>query len=77
MNIHIGNIIRQELALKERGASWLARKINLHRTTVHAILNKESINTDLLLKISYALGKNLFEEYHKHLSQKFPPTKKS
>lgn len=72
MNIHIGNIIRQELARKERGVSWLARKINLHRTTVHAILNKENINTELLLKISLALEKNLFEKYNNYLSQKFP-----
>ena len=72
MNIHIGNIIKQELVRQERGVSWLAKHINLHRTSVHAILNKESINTDLLLKISCALEKNLFETYYNLLSQKFP-----
>lgn len=53
--IHIGKLIEEEMLRQERTPAWLARKINCARPNVYYIFRQESINTDLLLRISQAL----------------------
>ena len=53
--IHIGKIIEEEMRRQERTPAWLARKINCARPNVYYIFKQESVNTDLLLRISQAL----------------------
>lgn len=59
--IHIGNLIYEELKRQERNPTWLAKKINCERTNVYYILKQKSINTDLLERISIALGVDFFK----------------
>ena len=61
--VHIGKLIRAEMERQERTPVWLARKINCQRPNIYHIYRSESINTDLLVKISLALGVDFFNLY--------------
>lgn len=65
--IHIGQQIKEELHRQERSVSWLARKLVCDRSTVYAIFDRQSINTDVLLQISRILNVNFFEIYNREL----------
>ncbi|MBQ7870415.1 MAG: helix-turn-helix transcriptional regulator [Prevotella sp.] len=61
--VNIGQCIKDELERQERSVSWLARKLNCHRSVVYRIFNKNSIDTNLLKSISEILGYDFFKEY--------------
>lgn len=61
--IFIGKIIEEELRNQERSVVWLSRKLNCNRTNVYKIFNRTSIDTELLLKISNILKRDVFEPY--------------
>lgn len=63
MIIHIGEIIRKKLAEEERSSAWLARKLFMDPSNVSKLLQRSSINTDLLLRISTVLHEDFFEYY--------------
>ena len=68
MQIHIGNLIRDELRRQGHTNEWLAEQIHVTPRTVQRIFNKPSIDTQVLFIISQALQKNLFFPYTKRLS---------
>jgi|GEM_PF-1461800 transcriptional regulator with XRE-family HTH domain len=61
--IHIGEEIKKELERQERSQAWLARKLQMSRTTIRDTLKKNSIDTALLQRISTILGRNFFLLY--------------
>lgn len=61
--LHIGSKIREEMLRQERTPAWLARKINCERTNIYYIFSQQSINTDLLLRISRTLNYDFFQLY--------------
>lgn len=61
--IHIGQIIEQELRHQERSVAWFAKKLYCDRTNVYKIFKRQSIDTELLLRISYVLHINFFRFY--------------
>lgn len=61
--IHIGNLIKAELAKQERTISWFARKLYCDRSNVYDIFKRESVDTELLLRISLILKRNFFLLY--------------
>lgn len=63
MQIHIGNIIRDELHRQGHTNQWLADQLSVERSTVQRLFNKPSIDTQQLLRISKALGKDMFIYY--------------
>ncbi|MBO7490700.1 MAG: helix-turn-helix transcriptional regulator [Bacteroidales bacterium] len=63
MQIHIGNLIRDELRRQGRTNQWLADQLSVERSTVQRLFNKSSIDTQLLLRISKILNKDLFNYY--------------
>ena len=67
--VHIGDLIRREMERQERTPTWLAKKINCQRPNVYYIYRSESINTDLLEKISRALQVDFFSFYSKELGR--------
>ena len=67
--VHIGELIRKEMERQERTPTWLAKKINCQRPNVYYIYRTESINTDLLEKISLALQVDFFSFYSKELKE--------
>lgn len=68
MQIHIGNLIRDELRRQGHTNEWLAERINVTPRTVQRIFNKPSIDTQVLFIISQALQINLFYPYTMRLS---------
>ena len=65
--IHIGNIIEKELHKQERTVTWLAKNLCCDRTNVYKIFKKQSIDTELLLRISLVMNVNFFEYYKTEL----------
>ncbi len=66
--VHIGNIIRQELANQRRSVSWLAEQLYTDRTNMYRILKKENLDTALLRRISLCLQHDFFKYYSDELS---------
>lgn len=56
--ISIGALIENELHRQERTTVWFARKLGCNRTNAYKIFRRESIDTELLLKISVILQYN-------------------
>jgi plasmid maintenance system antidote protein VapI len=61
--IHIGSIIRKELTQQERSVTWFARKLCCERANVYKIFNKQSLDTELLQRISLILNYDFFQHY--------------
>lgn len=53
-------MIKEELAAQERTVAWFARKLHLDRSNVYRLFQKNSIDTDLLSRVSTVLGKDFF-----------------
>lgn len=68
MPIHIGSLIREELRRQGHTNEWLADRIYVTPRTLQKIFNKQSINTQQLEIISYALGVDFFCYYSNSLS---------
>ena len=68
----IGQLIKEELAAQERGVAWFSRKVHLDRSNVYRLFQKNSIDTDLLRRISIVLGRDFFAEYSRSLSEDHP-----
>ena len=62
-NIHIGQLIREQLKADQRSASWLAREIGCSHNHVYKVFQKPSLDADLILKISIAMSFNFFQYY--------------
>lgn len=63
--IHIGQLIEQELRRQQRTVSWFARNLCCERTNIYDIFKRQSIDTQMLLRISNILGHNFFGYYQK------------
>lgn len=58
----IGSLIKEELEQQERSISWFARKLSCDRSNVYRLFQKNSIDTELLTRISIILNRNFFVE---------------
>lgn len=58
--VNIGQEIHDELLRQERTVSWLARKLGCNRAGVYRMMEKNSIDTAVLLHVSMALKRNFF-----------------
>ncbi len=68
--IHIGQLIEAELHRQERSVTWFAKKLYCDRTNVYKIFKKQSIDTELLWRISTILNCNFFKIYEETFSSK-------
>lgn len=62
-DIFIGKLIREELKSQRKSVVWLSSELGCNRTNIYKIFNRQSIDADLLLRISRLLGKNFFVPY--------------
>lgn len=60
--IHLGKLIREELAAQERTPAWLARKLFCDRSNVYKLLKKQNLDTELLRRISVILQHDFFSD---------------
>ena len=63
MQIHIGNLIREELRRQKRTNAWLADLIGVTPRALQKIFNKQSIDTQQLASISKVLTVDFFKCY--------------
>lgn len=63
MEFHIGQTINERLKSLGMSKSEFARRISKARQNINDILNRKSIDTDLLLTISIALQHDFFQYY--------------
>lgn len=63
MQIHIGNLIRDELRRQDHTNQWLADQLDIDRRTLQRLYIKSSIDTQQLFRISKILGVDLFKRY--------------
>lgn len=66
----IGILIKEELERQERSISWFARKLSCDRSNVYRLFQKESIDTNLLARISILLGRDFFSELSQNIKEK-------
>ena len=64
---HIGACIRAELDRQGRSITWLAGQVCCTRENLYKIFKHPWINTDMLFKISKALGYDFFSECSRRL----------
>lgn len=58
----IGQRIHNELKEQGRSVSWLARQLNMERTSLYYTFHNNSIDLELLLRISAFLGHNFMQD---------------
>jgi len=63
MRTHIGKTIKQKLEESNMSVKDFAKEINKERSNVYDIFRRESIDTDLLIKIGKVLNFNFFQCY--------------
>jgi hypothetical protein len=66
----IGVLIKDELAAQERTVSWFARKLHTDRSNIYRLFQKNSVDTDLLSRISVVLNKNFFALLSEYYTEK-------
>ena len=67
--INIGEEIQKEMENQKIGATVMAKKIDTNRRRIYRILEKNSIDTDLLFKVSKVLKHDFFKLYSDRLSE--------
>ena len=66
----IGILIKEELEKQERSITWFARKLSCDRSNIYRLFQKESIDTNLLVRISILLGKDFFSDLFDYVKEK-------
>ena len=65
----IGILIKEELEKQERSITWFARKLSCDRSNIYRLFQKESIDTNLLVRI-ILLGKDFFSDLSDYVKEK-------
>ena len=71
--IHIGSLIKSKLKNDGHSVSWLAKKIHCKRDNIYKIFDRPSIDTALLLRISFVLKTNFsmyLSEHYRNMTNK-------
>ena len=66
----IGILIKEELEKQERSITWFARKLSCDRSNIYRLFQKESIDTNLLVRISILLCKDFFSDLSDYVKEK-------
>ena len=65
--IHLGNMIKRELKAQGRSVSWLARTINMERSSIYKIFDRDSLDVGLLIRISIVMDHDFFLDVSKKM----------
>ena len=66
--VNIGKEIQNELLRQGRSVQWLSQQLGCNRTNIYNIFLRDSIATDLLMRISIALNKDFFAHFSSELA---------
>jgi plasmid maintenance system antidote protein VapI len=67
--IHIGNLIQKKMEEDGRKVCWLAEKLHCSRNNIYQIYLRQSIDTDMLIRICIQLEINIFEQYSEYVKE--------
>lgn len=62
-DIHIGQLIQDQLKKDQRSVGWLSRQIPCSRNHVYKLFKRPSLDAKLLLRISVVMQFNFFQYY--------------
>lgn len=62
-NLHIGQLIQEQLKKDQRSVGWLSRQIPCTRNHVYKLFKRDSMDSELLLRISLVMQFNFFQYY--------------
>ena len=60
--IHLGTMIKRELKEQGRTVVWLARTINMERSSIYKIFERNSLDVVLLVRISLVMNHDFFQD---------------
>lgn len=66
----LGLLIKDELERQERTVTWFARRLSCDRSNIYRMFQKNSIDTDLLLRISILLDHDFFQDLSEALAER-------
>lgn len=75
--IHIGKLIAGVIEDVGISKAEFGRRIDLSRQAINSMLNKKTLDTSLLLKISKVLNHDFFSYYAKEFNPERAPSKKT
>ena len=58
--VHLGTMVKRELKDQGRSVVWLARTINMERSSIYKIFERNSIDVGLLIRISLVMNHDFF-----------------
>ena len=61
-DLQIGKRIQTELKQQGRSVTWLAKQLGMERTSLYYIFRQNSIDMELLLRISAFIGHNFLQD---------------
>ena len=67
--IHIGKVIAKVLRDQGKTVTWFARSLYCDRTNVYKIFQRESVDSEMLYRISKILSHDFFKYYSKELEE--------
>lgn len=67
--IHIGKVIEKVLRDQGKTVTWFARSLYCDRTNVYKIFQRESVDSEMLYRISKILSHDFFKYYSKELDE--------
>lgn len=67
--IHIGKVIEKVLRDQGKIVTWFARSLYCDRTNVYKIFQRESVDSEMLYRISKILSHDFFKYYSKELEE--------
>lgn len=67
--IHIGRMIERVLRDQGHTVTWFARSLYCDRTNVYKIFQRESVDSEMLYRISKILEHDFFRYYSKELEE--------
>ena len=71
MEIHFGQLIKDEFDRQGRRAMWLAAELNCNRSNIYSIFSRENIDAQMLIKISQALDHNFLRDIANLINSKY------
>lgn len=69
--IHLGNMIKRELKAQGRSVSWLARTINMERSSIYKIFVRNSLDVALLIRISIVMDHDFFADISRKMRDNY------
>ena len=58
--VHLGTMVKMELKAQGRSVVWLAHTINMERSSIYKIFDRNSIDVGLLVRISLVMNHDFF-----------------